>query len=83
MFIISAAFSDYVNRSRDFTFNAGQSEFSLDVMIIDDGVLEPTESFTVRAELLSTDASGVSIDPEQSTVTITDVDSKNIWFCAL
>ncbi len=53
------------------------------MIIISDGVLEPTESFNVRAELLSMDASGVSINPEQSTVTITDDDRKNIWFCAL
>ena len=58
-----------------FTFSPTLSEFTATIMIVDDSALESDESFTV---LISPDAPGVFIAPEQSTVTILDNDSE---FC--
>ena len=57
-----------------FTFSPSATQFILTVPITDDDVLEANELFSVRAELLTTDATGVTIDPEQSDVTIIDED---------
>ena len=59
-----------------FTFSPTLSDFTATIMIVDDSALESAESFTVRAELISPDAPGVNIAPEQSTVTILDTDSE-------
>ena len=61
-----------------FTFSPTRSDFTATIMIVDDSVLESNENFTVRAELISPDAPGVTIAPEQSTVTILDNNSE---FC--
>jgi hypothetical protein len=62
--------------AQNYTFSPTNTEFSLTIGIADDDILEETEQFFVRAELLSADATGVTIDPEQSVVTIEDEDSK-------
>lgn len=43
-------------------------------MIVTDNILEDTERFYVQAELVSTDAPGVGINPEMTSVTILDND---------
>ena len=60
----------------DFTFDASNSQFSLMVGIEDDQILEDPENFAVRAVLQSTDAA-VTVDPDESTVTILDNDGKH------
>ena len=57
-----------------FTFSPSATQFILTVLITDDDVLEANELFSVRAEILTMDATGVIIDPEQSDVTIIDID---------
>ena len=58
------------------TFNPMNTRFSLVVAIADDDVVEPEESVTARAEVVSTDTACLTISPEQSIVTILDNDSK-------
>ena len=65
---------DYNQTTEVFTFSPSATQFILTVPITDDDVLEANELFSVRAELLTTDATGVTIDPEQSDVTIIDED---------
>ena len=66
---------DYNQTMTIFTFSPSATEFILTVPIInDDLLLEANILFSVRAELLTTDATGVMIDPEQSDVTIIDED---------
>ena len=57
-----------------FTFSPSATQFILTVLITVDDMLEANELFSVRAEILTTDAAGVIIDPEQSDVTIIDID---------
>lgn len=63
-------------RSQEVTFTPTQREFNISVPIVDDNIVEATENFIVRADLVSTDALGVMINPQQSTVTILDTDSE-------
>ena len=65
---------DYTQTMAIFTFSPSATEFILTVPIINDDLLEAIKLFSVRAELLTTDATGVMIDPEQSDVTIIDED---------
>jgi hypothetical protein len=73
---LAAAPGDYASDSQIFTFSETDTEFSLTIAISDDDILEETEQFFVRAGLLSADAGTVTIDPDQSVVTIEDGDSK-------
>ena len=66
---------DYNQTMAIFTFSPSATQFILTVLITDDDVLEANELFSVRAELLTTNTTGVTIDPEQSDiVTIIDED---------
>jgi hypothetical protein len=67
---------DYILLYAEYVFSQSDTRFSLTIAIADDDILEETKQFIVRAELLSADANGVTIDPEQSVVTIEDEDSK-------
>ena len=60
----------------EFTFSPSQDRFTLTIAINDDDILEQTERFFARAELVSSDATGVTIMPDQSEITILDEDSK-------
>ena len=62
----------------EFTFSPSQDRFTLTIAINDDDILEQTEWFFARAELVSSDATGVMIMPDQSEITILDEDSKLI-----
>ena len=44
--------------------------------IVDDDILESDEMFLVRAELISDDASSVTIDPAETSVAIEDDDGE-------
>ena len=57
-----------------FTFSPNATQFILTVLITDDDVLEANELFSVRAEILTMNATGVLIDPEQLDITIIDID---------
>lgn len=45
-------------------------------MITDDAILENRELFFVQAEITSAGVVGVSIDPDETTVTIDDIDGE-------
>ena len=62
----------------EFTFSPSQDRFILTIAINNDDTLEQTERFFARAELVSSDATGVMIIPDQSEITILDEDSKLI-----
>ena len=67
---------DYTETIQTFTFSPTESQFAITIPIIDDGILERTERFFARAELVSSDAPGVIILPDESVITILDEDSK-------
>ena len=69
---------DYTGNMEEFTFSPSQDRFTLTIAINDDDILEQTERFFARAELVSSDATGVMIMPDQSEITILDEDSKFI-----
>ena len=72
----STASGDFNNSMGTFTFSQAATQFSLVVGIVDDEILEATEGFFVLAEINS-DAPKVSLEPEQTNVTITDDDGKS------
>ena len=63
---------------KEFTFSPSQDRFTLTIAINDDDILEQTERFFARAELVSSDTTGVMIMPDQSEITTLDEDSKLI-----
>ena len=70
------ATNDYSSNSEVLIFTPTMYRLNLSVAIVDDDVVELEEKFIVRAELVSTDAYGVSISPEQSIVIILNYNSK-------
>ena len=72
--ILYTAPGDYTQLlSQLLTFTSTQSSASIVVGILDDDFLEePYESFRAIATLVSTDATGVNINPSDSVVTILD-----------
>ena len=74
---------DYGQFDQTVTFSQTSERFFIPVNIVDDAILENTESFLVQAELVSNDAPGVTIDPSETTVTIEDNDGKhNLKACS-
>jgi hypothetical protein len=69
---------DFIQNTQVFTFSPSATQFSLVVMITNDTILEATEMFSVRAELITADADGLMIAPEQSDVTVTDEDGMKL-----
>ena len=67
------ASSDYTSVTTMLTFNAGNTNQTVMLPIIDNMVEEVTESFTVS---LTTGDSAVMLNPSTTTVTIEDDDSK-------
>ena len=57
------------------------TQLNLSVAIVDDDITEPTETFTVRTELITTDATMVTIPTDLSSVTIIDDDRKLVVVC--
>lgn len=72
----SVAPGDYLSNSATLTFTQTQTRLSFDVAIVDDNIVEARERFFATAELISTDAAGITIAPESTTVDILDNDSK-------
>ncbi len=66
---------DYTANSEVITFSQSRTSAILQVAILDDDVVENTETFAARAELTMA-ARGVTVIPAESTVTILDNDSK-------
>ena len=58
----------------DLTFNSGDTNQTVMIPIVDDNVVESTESFTVS--LTTGDTSAVTLSSSTTTVTIQDEDSK-------
>ncbi len=75
------ATGDYIASSQVFTFTPSETRFTAVIDIVNDEILESSESFSVRAELVSTDNNLISVDPDESIVTIEDDDSKLVASC--
>ena len=80
--ILYTAPGDYTRLlSQLFTFTSTQSSTTIVVGIVDDDFLEePHESFRAIATLVSTDATGVNINPSDSVVTILDDEGNQMSF---
>ena len=71
------ASGDYIAVDQDIRFSQVANSFNIIVTITDDAIFENRESFFLRAELISAaDVAGVSIDPDETTVTIDDLDGE-------
>ena len=66
--------SDYTSVTMELTFNAGNTNQTVMIPIVGDNVVENTESFIVS---LTTGDSAVNLNPQTTTVTIQDDDSKH------
>ncbi len=75
------ATGDYIASSQVFTFSSSETQFTAVINIVNDDILESSESFSVRAELVSTDDNLISVDPDESIVTTEDDDSKLVATC--
>ena len=73
-FLLPPAPSDYTTVSMDLTFDNGNTARTVMIPIVGDNVVESTESFTVS---LTTGDSAVMLNPQTTTVTIQDDDSKH------
>ena len=73
---------DYTAVSRNLTFNATVSTQMVIIPILDDFIVEHSETFTLA--LTSTDPA-VILNPSSSNVTIEDLDSKllQVWYVYL
>ena len=73
--------SDYTTVSMELTFNSGDTTQTVMIPIVGDNVVESTESFSVS---LTTGDSAVNLNPQTTTVTIQDDDSKiSLQICTL
>lgn len=80
--IIYIAPGDYAGVSRLVTFTPSQSSVFIVVGIVDDDISEVTiEFFSATATLVSSDTSGVEIDPANTTITIFDDEGKSFEYC--
>ena len=74
--------SDYTGGLYNVTFAQGSSEAELYIPIVNDGILEPEESFTATLSVPE-EAAQLGVKPgndSEATVTITDDDSKIVNF---
>ena len=71
--ILPPAPSDYTSVSTELTFNAGNTNQTVMIPIVGDNVVENTEFFSLS--LMAGD-SAVNLNPQTTTVTIQDDDSK-------
>lgn len=67
---------DFTPKSETLTFNAENMSFTVNVRIEKDFVDEPQESFNATLVLVSTDATGVKIEPNVVQVFINNTNSK-------
>ena len=67
---------DYAESMEIFTFSPTESRFAITILINNDDILERTEQFFARAQLVSSDAPGGIIMPDESVITILDEDGK-------
>ncbi len=74
--ICSAAPTDYTGTSADLTFDGGTDRQCVTVPIINDDILEDTESFTAS---LTTSDSAVTLNPDLARVDISEgsIDGKS------
>ena len=66
---------DYSSVSQDLTFSQSSSRECLNVSIVNDAELENEEEFSLT---LTTGEDRVNLDPDSSTILITDDDGKKI-----
>ncbi|CAB3981091.1 tandem-95 repeat, partial [Paramuricea clavata] len=76
--ITATAGADYENQVVDLQFSPGDSLEALDIRILDDLVIEGTETF--RVTISSNDAQVRIVDPPSITVTIIDTDVATVSF---
>ena len=84
-FTRSLANLDYDAISGHLNFSANISEVHFMVVITNDTLMEMDEYFSVHLTLISRDAMGVAIDPNETVVTIMDDDGKipSLGLCPL
>ena len=79
----AAAGDDYTVLSGTVTILAGQTTATIDVNIVDDSILEDTESVTVTLDSITSGDSDISIDSsDTATVSIADNDSAEVSILA-
>lgn len=72
---LSSGGRDFASGSFNFTLNPSRTQDCFSVQPINDSIVEDNETFTLQ---LSTTADRVNTDPDTSTITIEDDDSK-LW----
>ena len=72
-FLILAATLDYIVTSSDMTFNTTTSSQTVIIPILDDNIVEDSE--TIIVTLTSTDSAAI-VNPSSASVTIEDNDGK-------
>ena len=63
--------------SQEVVFPAGTTQRSVVIPIVEDGVLEATESFSVRVTVPASHAGVVALGRDMADVVISDDDGKN------
>ena len=74
--LVSPALSDYSPVSQEVVFLAGTMQKSVAISIVEDSVLEGTESFTVEVTVPASYAGVVLLGTDTATISITDDDCK-------
>ena len=67
---------DYTSVSQDLTFQPGSERQCVDVPIVNDDDLENEEQFSMT---ITTEEDRVTLEPDSTTVTITDDDGENFY----
>lgn len=67
---------DFIQTTRSLTFDSVTSSITVQVPIITDPAVEPTENFNGNLQLISTDADGVTIAPDVADIEIIDTGGK-------
>ena len=77
-FLIHAATVDYIVTSSDLAFNATTSSQTVTIPILEDDIVEDSE--TIIVTLTSTDSAAI-VNPQSASVTIEDNDGKKLtWY---
>ena len=81
IYFLPTASSDYSPPPTNFEFQVGDARSCVDIIIRSDNLFEASEEFRGRA---TTTASGVIVDPSETTIEITDINGmiNSTHFCS-
>ena len=68
--------SDYTEVTMQFNFTASTRSQVLPLVLMEDGIVEQEEFFTLRLEVLNQDGFNVQLIQDQAVITIVDADGK-------